>query len=58
MSQYNVLPSYSQINTLNQEYEETSQFANFSLIYSHHTQTQQDIGSRGVRNVNTIDCHN
>jgi len=48
MSQYKVLPSYSEINTLNQEYEETSHFANFSLIYSHHTPTMQDIGSRKI----------
>jgi len=48
MSQYKVLPSYSEINTLNHEYEETSHFANFSLIYSHHTSTLQDIGSRGT----------
>jgi len=47
MSQYKVLPSYSEINTLNHEFEETSHFANFSLIYSHHAQTVQDIGSRG-----------
>ena len=58
MSQYKVLPSYSEINTLNQEYEETSHFANFSLIYSHHTPTMQDIGSRKVRIINTVDCHN
>ena len=55
MSQYKVLPSYSEINTLNQEYEETSHFANFSLIYSHHTRTVQDLGR--VRIINARDCH-
>ena len=34
MSQYKVLPPYSEINTINTEYEEDSSFVNFSLSYS------------------------
>lgn len=48
MSQYKVLPSYSEINTLNQEYEEATNFANFSLIYSHDIHSRQDLLNQRV----------
>jgi hypothetical protein len=33
MSQYKVLPPYSEINTINTEYEKDNSFVNFSLSY-------------------------
>jgi len=42
MSQYKVLPSYSDINTLNTGYEEETNFASFSLIYSQDSTVKQD----------------
>ena len=47
MSQYKVLPSYSEISPINPEYEQASSFANFSLIFSpegtdgHEVKSQQ-----------------
>ena len=46
MSQYKVLPPYSEINTLNQEYEES--FTNFSLIYSQETSPGYQLGAQQV----------
>jgi len=42
MSQYRVLPSYSDINSLNTGYEEVPNFASFSLIYSHDNTSRLD----------------
>ena len=48
MSQYKVLPPYSEINTLNQEYEEAAGFTNFSLIYSQETSPGYQLGAQQV----------
>ena len=48
MSQYKVLPPYSEINTLNQEYEEAASFTNFSLIYSQETSPGYQLGAQQV----------
>ena len=49
MSQYKVLPPYSEINTLNQEYEEAAGFTNFSLIYSQENSHTYQLGAQQVK---------
>ena len=56
MSQYKVLPPYSEINTINTEYQEDNSFVNFSLSYSsddtaRHGAGGQDQQVRMVENV-------
>ena len=50
MSQYRVLPSYSDINSLNTGYEEVPNFASFSLIYSHDNTSRLDENHQKVIN--------
>ena len=49
MSQYKVLPPYSEINTINTEYEEDSSFVNFSLSYSSDDTARHGAGGQQVR---------
>ena len=49
MSQYKVLPPYSEINTINTEYEEDNSFVNFSLSYSSDDTASVGAGGQQVR---------
>ena len=49
MSQYKVLPPYTEINTINTEYEEDSSFVNFSLSYSSDDSARPGAGGQQVR---------
>ena len=49
MSQYKVLPPYSEINTINTEYEEDSSFVHFSLSYSSDDTARHETGGHQVR---------
>ena len=60
MSQYKVLPPYSEINTINTEYQEDNSFVNFSLSYSsddtaRHGAGGQDQQVRSKKWKNSVD---
>ena len=49
MSQYKVLPPYSETNTISTEYEEDNSFVNFSLSYSSDDTARHGAGGQQVR---------